>query len=137
MSAQRAAGQHGRPARFPVKVDAGRVNVSPPRPSRGRQQYSLTFHTPDCQFIVSGSEGGAQSWAILAPIVNIARLYDLDPQGYLTDVLERIASGRTMNYPLHELLVWNWRGSPRFRQHRINVCDKLIRLMPRHLELTR
>ncbi|MET4483375.1 transposase domain-containing protein [Bradyrhizobium sp. F1.13.3] len=34
----------------------------------------------------------------------------LDPQAYLTDVLERIASGRTKNHQLHELLellAWN------------------------------
>jgi hypothetical protein len=31
----------------------------------------------------------------LASIINTANLHDIDPQHYLTDVLERIVSGRT------------------------------------------
>ena len=61
--------------------------------------------------LFSGSEGGAESWAILASIVNTAKLHELDPQAYLTDVLERIASGRTKNHQLHELLAWNWKAA--------------------------
>src|SRR5829696_3165870 len=51
--------------------------------------------------LFSGSEGGAESWAILASLVNTAKLHDLDPQAYLADVLERIVSGRTKSHPLH------------------------------------
>jgi hypothetical protein len=54
-------------------------------------------------------KGGAESWAILASIVNTAKLHELDPQAYLTDVLERIVSGRTKSHQLHELLAWNWK----------------------------
>lgn len=57
------------------------------------------------------SEGGAESWAILASIVNTAKLHELDPQAYLTDVLERIVSGRTRSHQLHELLAWNWKAA--------------------------
>jgi hypothetical protein len=42
--------------------------------------------------LFSGSEGGAESWAILSSIVNTAKLHELDPQVYLTDVLERIVT---------------------------------------------
>lgn len=61
--------------------------------------------------LFSGSEGGAESWAILASIVNTAKLHDLDPQAYLTDVLERIVSGRTKSHQLHDLLAWNWKAA--------------------------
>src|ERR1700722_2887209 len=61
--------------------------------------------------LFSGSEGGAESWAILSSIVNTAKLHDLDPQAYLTDVLERIVSGRTKSHQLHELLAWNWKAA--------------------------
>jgi transposase len=57
--------------------------------------------------LFSGSEGGAESSAILASLVNTAKLHELDPQAYLADVLERIVSGRTKNHQLHELLAWN------------------------------
>jgi hypothetical protein len=53
--------------------------------------------------LFSGSEGGAESWAILASLVNTS----IDPQAYLADVLERIVSGRTRSHQLHELLAWN------------------------------
>ncbi|MET3913023.1 hypothetical protein ABID59_007397 [Bradyrhizobium sp. S3.3.6] len=36
--------------------------------------------------------------------MNTAKLHELDPQVYLTDVLDRIASGATKNHRLHELL---------------------------------
>ena len=37
--------------------------------------------------LFSGSEGGAESWAILASVVNTAKLNGLDPQTYLGDVV--------------------------------------------------
>ena len=37
-------------------------------------------------------------------------IYSLDPETYLTDVLERIVSGRTTHNRLHELLAWNWKA---------------------------
>src|ERR1700756_5049234 len=61
--------------------------------------------------LFSGNEGGAQSWAILASLVNTAKLNDIDPQTYLTDVLERIVSGRTKSHQLAELLAWNWKAA--------------------------
>lgn len=61
--------------------------------------------------LFSGSEGGAESWAILASLINTAKLHELDPQAYLTDVLERIVSGQTKSHQLHELLPWNWKAA--------------------------
>ena len=61
--------------------------------------------------LFAGSEGGAESWAILGSLVATAKLNSLDPQTYLTDVLERIVSGRTKNHQLHELLAWNWKAA--------------------------
>jgi transposase len=56
-----------------------------------------------------GDEGGGQTWAILASLLNTAKMNGLDPESYLTDVLERMVSGRTTNDRLHELLAWNWK----------------------------
>ncbi|WP_368508586.1 transposase domain-containing protein [Bradyrhizobium lupini] len=39
-----------------------------------------------------------------------AKLHDIDPRHYLTDVLERIVSGRTKINQLHMLLPWNWKA---------------------------
>ena len=56
------------------------------------------------------SEGGGESWAILASLINTAKLHELDPQTYLTDVLERIVSGQTKVNALSELLPWHWKA---------------------------
>ena len=61
--------------------------------------------------LFAGSARGAEAWAILASIVNSAKLQELDPQTYLGDVLERIVSGRTKVNALHELLPWAWKAA--------------------------
>src|SRR3954468_14421321 len=61
--------------------------------------------------LFAGSESGARTWAILASLINTAKLNDLDPQTYLADVLERMISGRTPVNRLDELLAWNWKAA--------------------------
>jgi len=61
--------------------------------------------------LFAGSESGARTWAILASLINTAKLNDLDPQTYLADVLERMISGRTPINRLDELLAWNWKAA--------------------------
>jgi hypothetical protein len=58
-----------------------------------------------------GNEGGGETWAILASLLNTAKLHGVDPQTYLTDVVERMVSGATKNNQLDELLVWNWKAA--------------------------
>jgi transposase len=58
--------------------------------------------------LFAGSDGGAQRWATVCSLITTAKLNDVEPFAYLTDVLERMSSG----YPasgLDELLPWNWR----------------------------
>ncbi len=43
----------------------------------------------------AGSAGGGWSWAILASLINTAKLHELDPHTYLEDVLERIVHTTT------------------------------------------
>ena len=61
--------------------------------------------------LFAGSESGARTWAILATLINTAKLNDLDPHTYLVDVLERIISGRTPVNRLDELLAWHWKAA--------------------------
>jgi transposase len=61
--------------------------------------------------LFSGDEGGGETWAILASLLNTARLHGVDPETYLADILERMVSGATKNNQLHELLVWNWKAA--------------------------
>ena len=61
--------------------------------------------------LFAGSASGGESWAILASMINTAKLHGLDPQTYLADVLERIVSERTKANALQELLPWVWKAA--------------------------
>jgi hypothetical protein len=52
------------------------------------------------------SDGSDRSAATL---IQTAKLNGVDPQAWLTDVLERIVSGRTKAAELDTLLPWYWR----------------------------
>ena len=44
-------------------------------------------------------------------LIQSAKLNGVNPMAWLTDVLERIVSGRTKSNQLHTLLPWNWQSS--------------------------
>ena len=44
----------------------------------------------------------------MASLIQTAKLNDVEPLAWLTDVLERIVSGRTKRNALDTLLPWNW-----------------------------
>jgi hypothetical protein len=46
-------------------------------------------------------------------LIQTAKMNGIDPMAWVTDVLERIVSGRTKATELHALLPWKWqRSSP-------------------------
>src|SRR5829696_4698691 len=60
--------------------------------------------------LFAGSDGGARHWAMVASLVATAKLNGVEPQAWLTDVLERMVSGRTKAHELEELLPWTWKA---------------------------
>jgi transposase len=60
--------------------------------------------------LFAGSDGGACHWAIVASLVATAKLNGVEPQAWLTDVLERMVSGRTKAHELERLLPWTWKA---------------------------
>ena len=71
--------------------------------------------------LFSGSARGAEAWAVLASLINTAKLHGLDPQAYLTqayltDVLEKIVSGQTKVNALDGLLPWRWKEAQATQQ---------------------
>ena len=46
----------------------------------------------------------------LDPELQAQQLNDVEPLAYLTEVLQRIVSGRTKSRDLNALLPWNWRS---------------------------
>jgi transposase len=59
--------------------------------------------------LFAGSDGGARHWAIVASLVATAKLHGVEPLAWLTDVLERMVSGRTKAHELERLLPWTWK----------------------------
>jgi hypothetical protein len=59
--------------------------------------------------LFAGSTSAAEHWAIALTLIQTAKLNGLDPLAYLTDVLERVVSGRTKQHELERLLAWNWK----------------------------
>ena len=62
--------------------------------------------------LFAGSDGGARHWAMAMTLITTAKLNGVEPMAWLTDVLERVVSGRTKARDLHTLLPWNWRPAP-------------------------
>jgi hypothetical protein len=60
--------------------------------------------------LFAGSDGGADRWAVVASLLETAKLNGIDPYAYLTNVLERMTHGHPMNR-IDELLPWNWKAS--------------------------
>ena len=60
--------------------------------------------------LFAGSDGGVHHWAIAASLVAGAKLNGVEPLAWLTDVLERMVSGRTKAHELERLLPWNWKA---------------------------
>ena len=60
--------------------------------------------------LFAGNDGGARHWAIAMTLIQSAKLNGVEPMAYLTDVLERIVSGRTKASALEALLPWNWKA---------------------------
>ena len=58
--------------------------------------------------LFAGSDGGSRHWAIAMTLILTAKLNGVEPMAWLTDVLERVVSGRTKIHDLHALLPWNW-----------------------------
>jgi len=65
--------------------------------------------------LFAGSDSGGRHWAIVSTLIQTAKLNGVEPQAWLTDVLERIVSGQTKRHQLDTLLPWNWDG-PRSEQ---------------------
>jgi transposase len=58
--------------------------------------------------LFAGSDSGGRHWSVVATLIVSAKLNDVELLAWLTDVLERVVSGRTKNHELDMLLPWTW-----------------------------
>jgi hypothetical protein len=87
-----------------VFLDDGRVEMDSNFVERAIRPIPMTRKAA----LFAGSDGGARHWAIAMTLVQTAKLNGVEPMAWLTDVLERIVSGRTKAHELYTLLPWAW-----------------------------
>jgi transposase len=85
-------------------LDDGRIEMDTNTVERSIRPHTLLRKNS----LFAGSDGGARHWAIAMTLIQTAKLNGVDPMAWLTDVLERIVSGRTKAHKLNTLLPWNW-----------------------------
>jgi len=88
----------------PPLLDDGRIEMDSNTVERAIRPHTLTRKNA----LFAGNDGGARHWAIAMTLIQTAKLNGVDPMAWLTDVLERIVSGRTKANELETLLPWNW-----------------------------
>jgi transposase len=86
-------------------LDDGRIELDTNVVERGMRPVALARKNA----LFAGSNGAAEHWAIAMTLINTAKLNDTEPLAWLTDVLERLVSGRTKQHEIEQLLPWNWR----------------------------
>jgi transposase len=85
-------------------LDDGRLEMDTNVVERAIRPVTITRKNS----LFAGSDAGARHWAIANTLIQSCKLNNVEPLAYLTDVLQRIVSGRTKSHELHALLPWKW-----------------------------
>ncbi|NKL03358.1 transposase, partial [Rhizobium leguminosarum bv. viciae] len=64
--------------------------------------------------LFAGSDAGAEHWATIASLIETAKLNDVEPLAYLSDVLTRIVNGHP-NSQIDDLLPWVYAAKPELK----------------------
>jgi transposase len=69
---------------------------------------------PDVRHHGVASDGGAEHWAVIASLIETCKLIEIEPHGYLADVITRIVTGHPQSR-LDELLPWAYPATPKLK----------------------
>jgi len=84
-------------------LDDGRIDLDSNIVERAMRPQALTRKNA----LFAGHDDGAESWAIVASLIETCKLSGIDPYRYLADILSRLVN-LWPNARLDELLPWNW-----------------------------
>lgn len=82
-------------------IDDGRIEIDSNTVERSIRPIALNRKNA----LFAGSDAGAEHWAIIASLIETAKLNDVDPLAYLTDVITKIVNDHP-NSLIDELLPW-------------------------------
>lgn len=91
-------------------LDDGRIELDSNTVERSIRPIALNRKNA----LFAGSDGGAEHWAVIASLIETCKLNDVEPLGYLADVLARIVNGHP-NSQLDELLPWAYIAAPELK----------------------
>ena len=86
-------------------VEDGRLSIDNNLAERLLKDIAVTRKN----YLFVGSDTGGQRAAIIYTIAETAKLNGLDPEAYITAILDRLAGGHPISR-LDELLPWNWKA---------------------------
>ena len=88
-------------------LDDGRIEIDNNTVERSIRPLALTRKNA----LFAGSDGGGEHWAVLASLIETAKLNGVDPQAYLTELITRIVQGHPQSR-IDDLLPWNLARGP-------------------------
>jgi transposase len=86
-------------------VEDGRLSIDNNLAERLLKDIAVTRKN----YLFVGSDTGGQRAAIIYTIAETAKLNGLDPEAYITAILDRLAGGHPISR-INELLPWNWKA---------------------------
>jgi transposase len=89
-------------------LDDGRIELDTNIVERSMRPVALTRKNA----LFAGHDDGAENWAMLASLIETAKLHGIDPQAWLADVLTGLVN-IWPNQRLDELMPWAWAASHR------------------------
>ena len=84
-------------------LDDGRIEIDSNTVERSIRPLALSRKNA----LFCYRDAGGERWAILASLIEVCKLNDVDPEAWLTDVLTRLVDGHPMRH-LDDLLPWQW-----------------------------
>jgi transposase len=82
-------------------LDDGRIEIDSNVVERSIRPIALNRKNA----LFAGSDGGGEHWAVIASLVETCKLCNIDPHGYLADVITKIVNGHP-NSQIDDLLPW-------------------------------
>ena len=82
-------------------LDDGRIEIDSNTVERSIRPLALTRKNA----LFAGSDRGAESWAVIASLIETCKLNGVDPYAYLADTLTRIVDGHLASQ-IDDLMPW-------------------------------
>ena len=91
-------------------IDDGRIEIDSNTVERSIRPIALNRKNA----LFAGSDTGAEHWATIASLIETAKLNDVEPLAYLSDVLTRIVNNHP-NSQIDDLLPWAYAAKPELK----------------------